>query len=72
MTILRFGTKLFRQIFCGYSDAYKLRTACADLFLFCYKDFKMSLSKVKQSEVIKAFSSTSRYLDDFDALRWVD
>ena len=36
-----------------------------DLFLLCYeKDFKMSLSEEEQSEVIEAFSSTSRYLDD--------
>ena len=35
------------------------------LFLFCYeKDFMMSLSDVKQSEIIEAFKSTSRYLDD--------
>ena len=37
----------------------------ADLFLFCYeRDFMMSLSDVKQAEIIKAFKSTSRYLDD--------
>ena len=37
----------------------------ADLFLFCYeRDFMMSLSKEKQFEVIEAFSSKSRYLDD--------
>ena len=37
----------------------------ADLFLFCYeKDFMMSLSDVKQAEIIEAFKSTSRYLDD--------
>ena len=37
----------------------------ADLFLFCYeRDFMMSLSEEKQSEVIEAFSSTSIYLDD--------
>ena len=31
----------------------------ADLFLFCYeRDFTMSLSEEKQSEVIEAFSST--------------
>ena len=37
----------------------------ADLFLFCYeRDFMMSLSEEKQSEVIEAFSSTSRYFDD--------
>ena len=37
----------------------------ADLFLFCYeKDFMLSLSDANQSEVIEAFNSTSRYLDD--------
>ena len=36
----------------------------ADLFLFCYeRDFMMSLSIENQSEIIKAFSWTSRYLD---------
>ena len=37
----------------------------ADLFLFCYeRDFMLSLSGAKQFEVIEAFNSTSRYLDD--------
>ena len=37
----------------------------ADLFLFCYeRDFKTSLSDVKQAEIIEAFKSTSRYLED--------
>ena len=37
----------------------------ADLFLFCYKrDFMFSLSEDNQSDVIEAFNSTSRYLDD--------
>ena len=37
----------------------------ADLFLFCYeRDFMLSLSEDNQSDVIEAFSSTSRYLDD--------
>ena len=37
----------------------------SDHFLFCYeKDFLMSLSGEKQSEIIEAFSSMSRYLDD--------
>ena len=37
----------------------------ADLFLFCYeRDFMTSLSDVKQAEMIEAFKSTSRYLDD--------
>ena len=36
-----------------------------DLFLFCYERyFMISFSEEKQSEVIEAFSSTSRYLDD--------
>ena len=37
----------------------------ADLFLFCYKgDFMMSLSDDKQADIIDAFNTTSRYLDD--------
>ena len=37
----------------------------ADLFLFCYeRDFMLSLSANNQSDVIEAFNSTSRYLDD--------
>ena len=38
----------------------------ADLFLFCYEgDFMMSLSDDKQADVIDAFNTTSRYLNDF-------
>ena len=37
----------------------------ADLFLFCYeRDFMMSLSDDEQADVIDAFNTTSRYLDD--------
>ena len=37
----------------------------ADLLLFCYEgDFMMSLSDDKQADVIDAFNTTSRYLDD--------
>ena len=37
----------------------------ADLFLFCYeRDFLLSLSEDYQSDIIEAFNSTSRYLDD--------
>ena len=37
----------------------------ADLFLFCYeRDFMLSLSEDYQSDVVEAFNSTSRYLDD--------
>ena len=37
----------------------------ADLFVFCYeRDFMMSLSRENQADIIEAFNSTSRYLDD--------
>ena len=37
----------------------------ADLFLFCCKrDFMMSLSDDKQADVIDAFKTTSKNLDD--------
>ena len=44
-------------------------TNCAplvgDLFLFCYeRDFMMSLSDDKQADIIDAFNTTFRYLDD--------
>ena len=38
----------------------------ADLFLFCYeRDFMLSLSDNYQTDIIEAFNSTSRYLDNF-------
>ena len=38
----------------------------ANLFLFYYeRDFMLSLSDNNQADVIKAFKSTSKYLDDF-------
>ena len=37
----------------------------ADLFFFCYeRDFMLSLSDNNQTDIIEAFNSTSRYLDD--------
>ena len=37
----------------------------ADLFLFCYERYFMtSLSADNQADIIEAFNSTSRYLDD--------
>ena len=37
----------------------------ADLFLFCYeRGFMMSLSDDKQADIIDAFNTISRYLDD--------
>ena len=61
---IRFGTKLYRQIV-GIPMSINCAPLVADLFLFCYeRDFMMSLSDVKQAEIIKAFNSTSRYLHD--------
>ena len=37
----------------------------ADLFLFCYeRELMLSLSDNNQADIIEAFNSTSRYLDD--------
>ena len=37
----------------------------ADFFLFCYeREFMVCLSDDKQSDVIDAFNTTSRYFDD--------
>ena len=59
---IRFGTKLYRQI---VGIPMVTNSLVADLFLFCYeRDFMTSLSDVKQAEIIEAFKSTSRYLDD--------
>ena len=61
---IRFGTKLYRQIV-----EIPMGTNCAplaaDLFLYCYeRDFMDSLNHDNQADVIEAFNSTSRYLDD--------
>ena len=62
---IRFGTKLYRQIV-GIPMGTNCAPLVADSFLFCYeRDFMTSLSDVKQAEIIEAFKSTSRYLDDF-------
>ena len=60
----RFGTELYRQ-----TIGIPMGTNCAplveDLFLFYYKrDFMKSLSRENQADIIEAFNSTSRYLDN--------
>ena len=61
---IRFGTKLYRQTV-GIPMGTNCAPLVADLFLFCYeRDFMTSLSDVKQAEIIEAFKSISRYLDD--------
>ena len=62
---IRFCTKLYRQVV-GIPVGTNGAPLAADLFLFCYeRDFMMSLSDNKQADVIDAFNTTSRYLDDF-------
>ena len=61
---IRFCTKLYRQVV-GIPMGTNCAPLVADLFLFCYeRDFMMSLSDDKQADVIDAFNTTSRYLDD--------
>ena len=61
---IKFGTKLYRQTI-GFPMGTNCTPLVADLFLFCYKrDFMKSLSRENQADIIEAFNSTSRYLDD--------
>ena len=61
---IRFGSKLYRQIV-GIPTGTNCAPLVADLFLFCYeRDFMLSLSDNNQADIIEAFNSTSRYLDD--------
>ena len=61
---IRVCTKLYRQ-----SVGIPMGTNCAplvaDLLLFCYeRDFMKGISSDNHADVIKAFNSTSRYLDN--------
>ena len=61
---IRFGSKLYRQIV-----DIPMGNNCAplveDLFLFRYeRDFMLSMSENNQTDIIEAFDSTFRYLDD--------
>ena len=61
---IRFASKLYRQIV-GIPMCTNCAPLVADLFLFCYEtDFMLSLSDDDHSDVIEAFNSISRYLDD--------
>ena len=62
--LIRFGTMLYGQVVW-----IPMGTNCAplvpNLFLFSYeRDFMMSLSDDKQADIIDAFNTSSRYLDD--------
>ena len=58
------SSKLYRQNV-GIPMGTNCAPLVADLFLFCYeRDFMKSLTKEKRYDLIDAFNSTSRYLDD--------
>ena len=61
---IRFGTKLYRQVV-GISMGTNFASLVTDLFLFCYEsDFMMALSDDNQADIIDAFNTTSRYLNN--------
>ena len=61
---IRLASELYRQLV-GIPMGTNCAPLVADLFLFCYeRDFMLSLSEDHQSDVIEAFNSTSRYLND--------
>ena len=62
---IRLGTKLYRQTI-GIPMGTNYAPLVADLFLFFFyeRDFMKSLSRENQADIIAAFNSTSRYLDD--------
>ena len=61
---IRFGSKLYRKIV-GIPMGTDCAPLVADLFLFCYeRDFMLSLSDNNQTDIIEAFNSTSRNIDD--------
>ena len=62
---IRFGSKLYRQIVGIPMGTNCAPLVVADLFLFCYeRDFILSMSDNYQTDIIEAFNSTSRSLDD--------
>ena len=61
---IRFGSKLYRQIV-GIPMGTNCAPLVADLlFIFYEGDFILFLSDNNQIDIIEAFNSTSRYLDD--------
>ena len=60
---------VYRALVSNIPDIQNFGTNCAplvaDLLLFWFKrDFMLSLSDNNQADIIEAFNSTSRYLDD--------
>ena len=61
---IRYGSKLYSQIVDITIGTY-CAPLVADLLLFCYERyFMLYLSDNNEADVVEAFNSTSRYLDD--------
>ena len=61
---IRFGSKYYRQIV-GIPKGTNCAPLVADLFLLCNeRDFMLFQSDNNQTDIIEAFNSTLRYLDD--------
>ena len=64
MQYIPYITKDSTDLFVGIT-CFNCAPLVSDLFLFCYeRDFMLSLSVNNQTDIIEAFNSTSRYLDD--------
>ena len=62
---IRFATQRYRQTV-GIGMGTNCTPLVADLIIVCYdRDFIKSLSCENQADIIKAFNSTSRYLEDY-------
>ena len=62
---ITFGTKVYRQVV-GIPIGSNCAPLVADLILFCYeRDFMMSLSDVKQAEIIEDIWTTFLILTIF-------
>ena len=63
-TFIRFVSKLYRQVV-GIPMSTNCAPLVAGLFLFCcWINFMLSLSDNNLTDIIEAFNSTSRCLDD--------
>ena len=61
---IRFGSKIYRKIV-GIPMGTNYAPLVAELVLLCYeRDFVLTLSANNQTDIIEAFVTTSRYLDD--------
>ena len=60
---IRFGSKSYRQLVVISMSTY-CAPLVADLYVLFERDFMLSLSDNNQTDIIEAFNSTSRYLDD--------